>query len=208
MARYRYFASQLVYRDEKGRRIPDADVRAAVDQVASKAADRMAGLTSRLRAGGLSLDAWTGAMAGEIKQAHLAIAMIGHGGRQAMTPARWGYLGRVIRDEYAWLRGFAVAVANDTAGSDKQIVARSRMYAATAALSFEHARDRDAIAAGFDQERNQLGAAESCAECRDLRALGWVPAGTLPAVGSRTCRQNCACTIQRRKSAQQRQEAA
>lgn len=209
MVTYSYSASQMRYRNvATGRYVPDADIRNAVEQVAQRASDAMARLTERLHAGDLSVDAWRGEMAAQIKLAHLSIGMVGHGGRAAMDPSKFGYLGSVIKGEYAYLNTFADAIANGTARSDRQIVARARLYAETARLTFEHVRDRDAMVAGLDQERNVMGGAEHCAECPSLSALGWVPAGTLPPVGARSCRMRCRCSIARRASPQRVQEAA
>ena len=45
------------------------------------------------------------------------------------------------------------------------------------------------------EEIRELGSADHCDQCIALAALGWVPFGTLPPIGSDTyCGENCQCT--------------
>lgn len=75
-----------------------------------------------------------------------------------------------------------------------QFIARAEMYGACV---WGNAQDiaratyqREAI---FDQEHLELADVEHCDECIADNARGFVPIGTLRPIGSRTCRQNCAC---------------
>jgi hypothetical protein len=202
MAGLTWYADDLSYRDGRGRMVSDADVRTAVERIAGAMADDMARLTSQFRAGEMTQAAWRDAMANDVKLVHLAASMAANGGRAAMTASDWGFAGRIVRDQYAFLRGFADQVAAGTAGTDQQIEKRARMYATSARLTYEATRDRAAEAAGFDQEMNVLGGTEhSCEECPALSDQGWVPAGTLPPIGSRSCGLGCGCTIAHRRSA-------
>ncbi len=46
------------------------------------------------------------------------------------------------------------------------------------------------------EEIRELGSADHCDQCVALAALGWVPFGSLPAIGTDTwCGDNCHCTI-------------
>jgi hypothetical protein len=202
-----WHADDLSYRDSRGRTVSDADVRAAVERITDAMADDMARLTRQFRAGEMTQAAWRDAMANDAKLVHLAASMAANGGRSAMTAADWGFAGRIVRDQYAFLRGFVDQVAADTAGTDQQIERRAQMYATSARLTYEATRDRAAEAAGFDQEMNVLGGTEHhCTECPALSDQGWVAAGALPPIGARTCGLGCRCTIAHRRSA--RQEAA
>jgi hypothetical protein len=70
--------------------------------------------------------------------------------------------------------------------------------AAMGRATFETVRARDDVARGADEERNVLAPAEHCDQCRSLAALEWVPIGTLPPIGARTCGSNDRCSIRRR----------
>jgi hypothetical protein len=200
MAGFRYSPTKQTYRDGKGRAVADVKLRQAVAQVADGAALHLSDLTERFSAGELPLTEWEQAVAQELKLAHLSIGMVARGGRAAMTQADWGYIGQGLRAEYAYLTQFARQVEAGTAGSAARLKARVKLYAQSARLTFERIRERDAREVGLDQERNVLGASESCVECPALSARGYVPAGTLPPVGSRACLVNCKCVIQRRRA--------
>lgn len=201
MAGFTWVAADLSYRDARGRAVSDADIRDAVERISDAMADDMARLTRQLQTGEMTHAAWTAAMARDVKVVHLAAGMAAGGGRNALSQSDWGFLGRLVRDQYAFLRGFAEQVASGEAGSDTQVERRARMYATSARLTFEAARDRAAARAGFDQERNVLGGAEHhCRECPSLAAQGWVEAGALPPIGSRSCGLGCRCVIERRRS--------
>jgi hypothetical protein len=204
MAGLTWHADDLSYRDSRGRTVSDADVRAAVERITDAMADDMARLARQLRAGEMTQAAWRDAMANDVKLVHLAAGMAANGGRAAMTASDWGFLGHIVRDQYAFLRGFVDQIANGTTGTDQQIERRARMYATSARLTYEATRDRAAELAGFDQEMNILGGTEHhCTECPSLSAQGWVTAGTLPPIGARTCGLGCKCHIARRRSAAQ-----
>lgn len=202
MAGLVWHAADLAYRDARGRVVSDADIRDAVERITDAMADDMARLTRQLQAGEITQATWRTAMARDTKIVHLSAGMAAGGGRNALSQRDWGFLGRVVRDQYAFLRGFADQVADGSAGTDAQIERRARMYATSARLTFEATRDRAAARAGFDQERNVLGGTEHhCQECPALSAQGWVDAGTLPPIGSRSCGLGCRCVIERRRAA-------
>lgn len=52
----------------------------------------------------------------------------------------------------------------------------------------------------FDQEHRVLGIAEHCEDCEAYSAMGWMPIGSLPAIGQQSaCRQACHCWFEYRK---------
>lgn len=196
---YRWSTSRLRYLDARGRLVPETTIRKAVDAYAQESADRLVALTQRLQDGELDIPTWRFEMAKEIKMVHTATAMIAHGGRNAMTPSDWGYVGQIIRKQYAFLNRFADALTTQAIPMDDRVLRRASLYGHTARLTFEQVRERDARLAGFDQERNRLGAAERhCTECPSLSKRGWVVSGTLPQIGDRQCRLGCKCVIERR----------
>ena len=204
MVRIRYIPLPDRYRDERANRlIPRSDVRQGVDRLADLVSDELGHLTERMLDGDLTLAEWQAGAMGLIKAGHVAAAVVAKGGQAQMTPSDWGRVGRVIRDEYAYLRRFASAVERAPPPSDAQIAARARLYGQGVRSTYEAVRAREDKLNGYDQERNVLDrAAESCEMCVELSALGWVRLGTLPPIGSRTCLMNCRCTIERRMAAE------
>jgi hypothetical protein len=139
-------------------------------------------------------------MATEIKVQHLAAAMIAHGGRNAMTQADYGWTGQRIRDQYDYLRKFAEGIASDTQPLADQAIARAALYGQAGRATYEAMRAGDAVTRGENEERNVLGAADHCTDCVGASAQSWVPLGTLIPIGSRICKANCRCRIDRRVS--------
>jgi hypothetical protein len=188
------------YRDDVGRLVSDSRIRLAVDAVADAASDRMADVTERLITGDVTLARWQTGMLAVIKHSHIAAGVVAQGGRAQMTPSTYGYLGSEIRAQYAYLRAFGAQIAAETVPLDRRLVSRAGMYGQHARVTYESIRARDAAARGYVQERNILHAKESCDQCITLTQRGWVPTGSLPPIGARSCLARCRCTISRRKT--------
>jgi hypothetical protein len=160
----------------------------------------MAAITEQLRIGSVPIADWERSMRAEIKLAHLAQFEVAHGGRNAMTQADYGWIGNRVKEQYQYLNRFAAEIANGDQALNGRMVARAQMYGRAAHSTFEASRARDAEAIGVEQEeRNITGSGDPCSECPSLSARGWVPIGTLPAVGTRQCVANCRCHIERRR---------
>jgi hypothetical protein len=197
VADYTYDPISGRYRGADGRFVPERLVREAVDRVADDASLRLAVLSDRLATGKIALTTWQREAMGVIKDAHLATGIAAHGGIASMDQHTYGAIGHQIRDEYQYLQQFAEAIANGSqplAG----VAGRAQQYGQAARSTFEGIRARDDLLRGMDEERNILHASESCQQCRDIAAMGWVPIGSLPPVGSRQCRSNDRCSITRR----------
>lgn len=178
-----------------GRFVSEARVREAVDAVADLASSRMAALSARWRAGELTTAEWISAQLTEIKAAHIASALAAYGGREQMTPERWGLVGQMIRREYGYARAMADDVLLGRQPMNGRLDARAAMYGQAARTSYENIRRREEAERGQAWEENHLHASESCSQCRAQTALGRVPIGTLVPVGGRTCRARCRCTL-------------
>lgn len=185
---------------DSGRLVSESAVRAEIDRLADAASGRLAVLTERLRAGDVTLADWQSQALGVIKQGHVAAGMIAQGGKAQMTPSAFGFLGHQIRGEYGHLRDLANGIADGSVPLDGRLVARAGMYGQAARTTYETVRARHAAGRGFTEEKNTLHASESCTQCSDLSRQDWVPLGTLPPIGSRTCLTRCRCTISRRRT--------
>ena len=140
-------------------------------------------------------------MADEMKMLHTGAAAVGRGGWTQMSQADWGWTGQRLRAQYGYLRNFANDIATGHQPMDGRLTARAQMYAEAARATQREMIRRTAISIGRQDERNHLGAADHCGGCVEATARGWVPIGTLPAVGSRTCRSRCHCWIETRVEA-------
>jgi hypothetical protein len=187
------------FRGPRGRFVSERQLHGGLMNMANVAGDRMAALTTRLQAGQIQLAEWQAAMMAETQVVHVAASLAGHGGRAMFSPADWSVVSAQVRQQYQYLRAWSEDIANGTAPLDGRLVSRSRLYARSSLGSFELMRERDARNSGAEiEERNVLAAADHCGECPALSARGWVPLGSLPPVGSRRCRANDACRIERR----------
>lgn len=181
--------------NERGQFVSDAAVRSVIDDIADGASARMADASRRMLDGSLSLAEWQAEMMRTIKLSQVASATIAHGGAARMGPAEYGAAGRAIRDQYDYLRAFAAQVASGEQPLNGSLISRARQYGQASRVAFERVHGQGQQQRGYQSERNVLGAAEHCAQCREQTARGTVPVGTLIPVGQRTCRANCRCRI-------------
>ncbi len=197
-------ASQRYRDDATGRFVSQLAVNQAVDAVIKAGSQHMVAMTQALQTNQITLAEWQTQMATEIKMLHTGAAALGRGGWDQMTQSDWGWTGQRIRAQYGWLRNFAHDIATGHQPMDGRLLARAAMYAEATRATQREMQRFNASVIGRTQERNVLGSAEHCSGCVSATAMGWVPLGTLPAIGARNCRSRCRCTITtRREPAQQ-----
>lgn len=186
------------FRDPKGRYIPEADVRKLLNvAIDHKAIVR---LTLDYKRDNISRETWHEGMRGIIKKAYVQAAMLAKGGRNAMTPADWGKVGGHVAEQYYHLDRKANSFLDQIDDlTEKQAVARARMYVESCRQVFEEIYRDNKVEIGAVYEKWILsGALESCVDCIDLSRLGIVPIGTLgtvPGAGDTECLTNCGCRI-------------
>lgn len=194
-----YDSGMQRYRNERGHWVSQQAINQAVDAVIASSADTMRTLTAHMQSGAISLADWQAGMMSQMKLLHLGAAMVGRGGRAQMTQSDWGWTGSQIRQQYVFMRNFATEVATGLTPMDGRLVNRAVMYAEAARGTQRGMMGRVALNNGREEERNHLGGAERhCSECPSLSAMGWVPIGTLPPIGSRACLSRCKCSMQYR----------
>lgn len=198
---YTYDSETGRYRYPNGRVVPWARVRSALDRVVAAYEARVEDLTARMVAGEISPLDWRRKMAREIRAVQSIAYMAARGGRDSMTAADRRAMGRRIADQIDYLNAFVAEVIRSEAPSDAW-VPRASMYASAARGAYEAAR-RESLGPGdADEERRVRHSRDSCPECVEYAARGWVPVGTLPTPGnSCTCISNCKCTIEYRRIA-------
>ena len=139
---------------------------------------------------------WRLAMRQEIKDEYIRQYLTGVGGRDQMTPARWGQVGGMLSDQYRYLDGFDVGEL-----SEAQIAARSRMYINSAREGFERANKQIKVDAGATEEKWNLNPAEHCEDCIAFADMGWqlieedAFGGAIPGSGATKCLTNCKCGL-------------
>lgn len=179
-----------------GRFVPFSDVRDALESVIDVAAERMNSVTQQLIAGDVSLAEWQGVMMEQIKVSHVAAAASSRGGWAQMSQADWGAAGRMIRDQYDYLRNFANEIASGKQALDGRALVRADLYGDAARGTFEQMRRRyEQQQNGMEEERRVLGEADHCPGCLDQAALGWQPIGELDPIGAEECITRCHCTF-------------
>lgn len=186
---------------DTGQWVSEREVRTGVDALVSHASDNIVWRAGALRAGTIDVVTFQSELQQTIKDVHVASALAAYGGRDAMTPARWGYVGSRIKAQYKYGRRFVTQMMDGRQPLNGRVEVRSAMYAEAGRVTYEAIRAREAKRRGFEEERNILHANESCRECIAETAKGWVTAGKLKPVGRRLCLTRCKCTIDRRGTA-------
>jgi hypothetical protein len=195
------------YRDvETGRLISRAEVRVRVDRTIQENQKIVITLAAQVAEGSISEEQWLGAMKREIKDAYITLYLAGIGGIDQMSPADWGSVGGMLKEQYKWLESFYESIiAGDL--TESVIANRSRMYINSSREAFNRAALRSAIQRGFKEKRWAMhSAVENCDDCIVLDGIGWIPiledfvspstgVSTLPGRGDTICLTNCMCHL-------------
>lgn len=200
---YSWDPAALRYRAKDGRFVPEARIKASIDDLVGRHTDRLISITADLRSNRITLSEWEQQMMTELRQMHGTSAVIAHGGRNAMSPSDWGWTGSRLRSQYSFLRNWAREIRDGTAPLDGRMTARARLYGGSSRVTFEQMKLRDARNGGMQSERWVLSPADHCSGCPSQARRGWVPLGTLPAIGSQPCKANCRCHKETRRAAVQ-----
>jgi hypothetical protein len=183
-----------------GKFVKFSDVRDALESVMTASGDRMHNLTQQLVDSQLSLAEWQSGMMEQIKLAHTAAAAASRGGWAQMSQSDWGAAGRMVRNQYDYLRGFAEQIASGKQLLNGTALARTNLYGEAARGTFEEMRRRyERLMNGQEEEARILGEADHCEGCLDQAAMGWQPIGTLDPIGSEECLTHCHCSFAYRK---------
>ena len=127
------------YRDVLGRFVAHEQVIAWAYSYASTSGSVVASLGSQVATGLLRVGDWQGVMRDEVKRQFINQYIAGRGGLSQMTQRDWGALGRMLKEQYHHLDGFAADIAAGKL-SEAQIRARAQMYIDAGHLAFERGR--------------------------------------------------------------------
>jgi hypothetical protein len=137
---WKYEESTRRYRNtETGRFLAKGKVLELRDAYVDAQKGEARSLATKFAAGDIDLSTWEKQMRSQIKETFLAEALLGRGGRGAMTARDYGALGRQVRTQYSFLRAFATEIAEDGM-SEARIASRSAMYVEAATQAYERAR--------------------------------------------------------------------
>lgn len=187
------------YRDRStGRLVPRTQVRAWLDVALDRASDRIAALARQLRARQIDLVSWQVRMAREVKNVQLYSAAMAKGGWAQLSPADLGRVGQAVQVQLRFLNRFAQQIKTGEQAKDGRLEMRARLYAQAGRALFHRVERLDMEVRGMTEEASVRHASDSCGDCVEAEALGWVPIGTLVPVGSRECKGNCRCEIEYR----------
>jgi hypothetical protein len=154
-------------------------------------------LTTKFVNGNISFEDWQRGMVDETRKAHVNMARLGRGGKENTYANNYLQVGNDLRKtHYPAFRNFAQDVA-DGKLTEKEIIARSRLYGSATKNSFEKARvshyeDKPVIA------RRRLGGCKNhCPECIAYAMRGWGNLKDMIMPGEQcTCRMRCCCSIE------------
>jgi CubicO group peptidase (beta-lactamase class C family) len=194
--RWEYDSRSYSYRDARtGRYLSNRDVRKALDATLVAPAGRARALAEALRERRISLAEWQTQMMREIKTVHLWGAATAKGGWAQLTPADYGRVGQRIREQYAYLRTRAEAIATGAQALDGNFVSRMELYGLAGRATYHATETREMELRGMTEERSVRGDGDSCAGCVAAAALEWQPIGSVVPVGQRNCLSRCRCWL-------------
>lgn len=194
---YTYNTKTGRYRNKStGRFVGLKAVRNAIDKTIEKSSKSISDLSQQLKKGEISLADWQRAMVQEIKSSHLASTTAGKGGWHQMTASDYGRAGGRIRGQLWYLRRFAKEIEEGKQKLDGTFLRRARMYIEAARETYHLQLRTEMEAAGMSKERNVLGIADHCDDCKGETAKGWVSIGELSIPGTRQCFKNCKCRLE------------
>ena len=181
------------YRDERGRFVASSTVRRELDRYLDTA-DPAKALAEALRGRQVSLADWEVAMRRHVKNVNLNAIALERGGWANVTPADYGRVGQIVREQYGYLRGFANDIASGKQRLDGTLGVRAKLYTQAGRESFYRSKHAN-LTTAVDMVGSVRSARDSCSECISLDGK-WFrvgdPAYKLP--GQRICMKSCRCS--------------
>jgi hypothetical protein len=184
------------FRDVKtGRYISQSRVTAALNDVIDAAAAEMKAASVGLQTGQITLAQWQLVMEANIKNMHLASASMAKGGWNQLTQADFGRIGSIIKQEYGFLRKFALEISSGKQPLNGTFLQRAQEYMRAGKVTYYEVLKREKEKRLEVYVRNARHARDSCPLCIEQERLGYVRTDDprLIPPGRRTCRGYCKC---------------
>lgn len=139
-ARWVWDTASRRYRDvENGRWISHETVASIRNDLAAFQRTWADTAASAMTRGDWTVRRWELEIRERLKTVYLAEYMLGRGGRNVMTQADYGRVGAMLKEQYDFLRGFALDVQAGLL-SEAQIAARTQLYHESAVQAFERGK--------------------------------------------------------------------
>jgi hypothetical protein len=181
--------------DASGRFVKNTDIRSAVDKVITGSQQSVKTLAGQLQKGEINLATWQLGTGKELKTLHVATALAALGGAKMASQADYGYMGKLIKEQYKFLNGFARDIATGQQKLDGTFLNRVKLYTEASRGTFHSVQTREMKLAGVKEAKRVLGPADHCTGCREQAAIGFQPIDEVAPIGSQECRTNCHCEI-------------
>jgi hypothetical protein len=196
----RWDAARSRYRDPRGRFVAWGDVEADLRRGLDAAEGKVREITQALREGRTPLAVWQRQMQAHVRSVHVVQAAIARGGIPRLTADDTARIRATIKRELTFLDARAAKVASGVQRLDGLLTERAKMYVRAGRETWHQERRMALTALGFDEEHNIQGVGDHCTDCPALTDREWVPIGTLPLVGTRSCVRNCNCKVKYRRT--------
>lgn len=189
------------YRDSRGRFVPRATILKLVDEEAARLETRMKAHARLLTQRKIALPEFQQRAVDDLKLSHLRMTILASGGKSQISSAQYGATGRLLRDQYQYLEGFAQDLAAGKLSAARAI-ARAGMYGGSSRTAFHAAEKIARGREGFIEAKRSLDpGARHCSSCLGYSTNGlWVPLEqiVMPGVNCE-CFHKCRCLVVFRK---------
>ena len=187
--RFRYTSGSFT-----GRFVSRADVQNLVEQKIKNTKQDIATITDLLLQNKITTATWYEAMAEAVKKGQTQAYLAGKGGTYQFKSRDKGIVGKILVDEYIYLRRFAQEI-EDGKLSPRQIRDRASKYGDSFHKIYERGRAEAYRENGYYWERWVTAKDEkTCPDCVGYGSLSWQRIGSLPGIGTATaCKMRCRC---------------
>lgn len=188
------------YRDiETGRFVRFPEVTRLIDEETNRLQVRLKGHARLLVSGKLDIAEFQTRVAQSLKESHLRSAAIGGGGVKNLTPTHYGKVGAQLKKQYQYLYKFGQDLKLGSM-SEKQIIHRAGLYAASIRTSFFEGEFTSRGKIGFYGKRLLDAGARHCASCLSYQKLQWTLIANITPPGVNCeCGGRCRCRLVFRK---------
>lgn len=191
---YRWEARSRRFRDAfTGRFVSRPVVRSALDATLDRASAEARGLAESFAAGKINASEFAIRLRKLTKDAVVASAAVGAGGRAQLTPQQLGAIGSRVKAQYAYIADL-MRLVDGGLPLDGKFLARVSMYPLAGTAAYEAILRAGDIESGIGWERRRLGSERPCNGCRAEARRGWQPAGVLKEIGECECLTRCRCS--------------
>lgn len=183
------------YYSPSGAEIPQKQIQGLIIKRINEITQDIERISQSLIEGNIDLGEWQRSIAEKLKQLHAQQYLLGVGGTANIEFDDYLVLGRRLKEQYKYLRGFAIALKRGNM-SLAQFLYRARLYPQAAKGTYYTAQRESASRNGKTHGFRKLGDAEHCPSCIRYANLGIVPIDELVMPTEKCeCKVNCRCSV-------------